>query len=349
MKAAVLYAPGDLRYQDVPMPADPAPGEAIIRVKAAGICGSDLDRVMHTGTYHFPCIPGHEFCGEVYKLGERASELQPGDRVVVAPIFPCYQCESCQKGDFGLCENYDYLGSRRDGGFAQYVKAPVSNLIKMPDNVSDMEGAAVEPAAVTLHGIKRIQIQSGDCVVVLGCGTIGLFAIQFARIMGAGSVVAVDVDETKLEQAKTAGATSLVNSNAADPIDTIATMTGGRMADVCVETAGISITQEQAVRAVRKGGRILYLGTAHRDVVFPSKTFERIVRNELTATGSWNSFSAPFPGTEWKAVLGYLSDGRLQIKPYISHTFPLEMAPGTIADLAARKYTFTKVVLQMEP
>jgi L-iditol 2-dehydrogenase len=348
MKAAVLYAPGDLRYEDVPDPSGPAPDEAIVRVKSAGICGSDIDRVTRTGTYRFPCIPGHEFCGEVQETGRDVSEFRAGDRVVVAPILPCFRCEACQRGDFGLCDSYDYLGSRRDGAFAQYVKAPARNLVRMPDGIGFDEGAAVEPAAVTLHGVKRAGIQAGDCAAVFGCGTIGLFAVQFARILGASSVAAIDVDASKLELAKKAGAAAVINSAEEDPIEALKALTKGRMADVSIETAGVGVTQEQVVRAVRKGGRILFLGTAHRDVVFPPKTFERIVRGELTATGSWNSFSAPFPGKEWSAVLEYLGDGRLQMKPYISHVFPLEKAPETIAGMAARKFAFTKILLRPE-
>jgi L-iditol 2-dehydrogenase len=345
MKAAVLYAPGDLRYEDAPMPPPPGPGEVTVRVRAAGICGSDLDRVMRVGTYRFPCVPGHEFCGTVHAVGEGV-DRGVGDRAAVAPILPCYRCESCQRGDFGLCDNYDYLGSRRDGGFAQYVNAPAKNLIPMPDAVDFIEGAAVEPAAVTLHGIKRVRVEAGDCVAVFGCGAIGLFAVQFARIMGAGTVIAVDVDETKLELARAAGAKIVLNGGTDDPVAGIAEYSDNRMADVCVETAGVPATQEQSARATRKGGRILFLGTAHRDVVFPPATFERVVRGELTAMGSWNSFSAPFPGGEWRAVLEYVEDGRLKIRPFISHVTRLADVAQTIRDMYERKYSFTKVIVR---
>jgi L-iditol 2-dehydrogenase len=347
MKADVLYAPGDLRCEEVPMPL-PFDGEVIVKVKAAGVCGSDLDRVMHTGTYRLPCIPGHEFCGEIYYPEKCSSGLMRGDRIIAAPIIPCRNCEPCQRGDFGLCDNYDYIGSRRDGAFAQYVRVPEENLIKMPDTVSFLEGAAVEPAAVSLHGVKRAKIQAGDYVMVLGCGTIGLFAIQFTKIMGACFVVAVDVDPSKLEQANTAGADLIVDSSRQDPIEILAKLTNGRMADVVIETAGISITQEQSVRAARKAGRILFLGTAHKDVVFPPKTFERIVRGELTAIGSWNSFSAPFPGSEWHTVLGYINNGRFKIKPFISHTTTLEDLPSVIARMSTRQLVFTKVIVALD-
>ena len=348
MKAAVLYAPGDLRFEETPFPEPPKKGEVIIKVMAAGICGSDLNRVMHTGTYHFPCIPGHEFCGVVQEVGPDTDSVHIGDRVAVAPIIPCNNCEPCQRGDFGLCENYNYIGSRCDGAFAEYVKAPAKNLVPMPDNVNATEGAAVEPAAVALHGIMRIGIKAGDVAVIFGCGTIGLFAMQFVKIMGASKIIAIDVDDTKLEQAKAAGADETINSISSDPIESIAGLTGGKLADVSIETAGVCITQEQCIRAVKKGGRVLYLGTAHKDVVLPPETFEKIIRGELMIKGSWNSFSSPFPGREWHTVLDYLSDGRFKIRPFISHVVSLEELPKTIAAMDGHEFSFTKIIVGID-
>ena len=220
-------------------------------------------------------------------------------------------------------------------------------MIGMPDEVSFLEGAAIEPAAVTLRGVKRADIQAGGNIAVLGCGTIGLFAVKFAKIMGAGFVAAVDIDPSKLIQAKTAGADFTIDSSREDPIQFLSELTEGRMADASIETAGTCVTQEQAIRAARKAGKVLYLGTSHKDVVLPPNTFERIVRGELTIKGSWNSFSAPFPGTEWRSVLRYLDDGRFKIRPFITHTIPLEKAPETIADMAAKEFAFTKVVIEI--
>ena len=193
MKAAVLHAPGDIRVENVPVPTELLENETLIKVKASGICGSDLDRVLKTGTYNFPTIPGHEFCGIVEKTGDKVKGFKKGDRVAVAPIIPCFSCESCQQGHYGQCVSYNYLGSRTDGGFAQYVKAPEMNLIKLPEEVSYKEGAAIEPAAVTLHGMRSVGVETGDTVAVLGCGTLGLFALQFAKIMGATRTIAVDI------------------------------------------------------------------------------------------------------------------------------------------------------------
>lgn len=348
MMGAVLHALGDLRVEQVAKPKiEKDSKDVIVNVKAAGICGSDLGRVMVTGTYHFPTIPGHEFCGVVEEVGNQVEGFKPGDRVLVSPIIPCYECDSCQEGHYGQCDNYNYLGSRTDGGFAQFVKAPGKNLISLPDEVSFIEGAAVEPAAVALHGMMRIHITPGDCVVVLGCGTIGLFAIQFARIMGATSVIAIDIDERKLEWAEKIGATKTVNSKNVSAFEEIKKYTHGKGADITVETAGTSITQVQAIELCKKHGQVLYLGTAHRDVVIPPKVFEHIVRGEVTITGSWNSFSAPFPGREWDAVLAYIKEGKLDIMTCITHQFPLEKAPEIIKDMSERAFMFNKVVLEI--
>ncbi|MCX7709213.1 MAG: galactitol-1-phosphate 5-dehydrogenase [Clostridia bacterium] len=348
MEAAVLYAPADLRVEKIPVPTNIGAGEVLVKVRAVGICGSDLDRVMKSGTYKFPTIPGHEFCGEIAEVGADIKEFKKGDRVAVAPMLPCMTCEFCQQGNYGQCDDYNFLGSRTDGGFAEYVKAPVKNLIRMPDSVSFLEGATIEPAAVTLHGIKKVGINVGDSVAVLGCGAIGLFAIQFAKIMGATKVIAVDIAPDKLDLAKEIGADICVNALNNDVVQVIKELTGGKGVNVAVETAGVSLTQEQCLRVAKKQGRVLYLGTAHKDVIIPPKSFECIVRNELTIVGAWNSYSAPFPGVEWFATLDFIQSGSLKIKPLITHTLALKDAPQVFKDLVERKYPFNKVIFVVD-
>jgi L-iditol 2-dehydrogenase len=348
MKAAVLHAPADLRVENIEVPNNLEDNEVLVRVKAAGVCGSDLERVMRSGTYSFPTIPGHEFSGEVVKTGKYVSNFKEHDRVVVAPMIPCFECDMCQGGYYGQCRGYNFLGSRTDGGFAEYVKAPSRNLIKMPDSVSFLEGAAVEPAAVTLHGMRKVKIEPGDSVAVLGCGAIGMFAIQFAKIMGATRVIAVDVETEKLQLAKKMGADTCINATECDPVESIRKDTQHMGVNVSIETAGVSATQEQCLRITKEQGRVLYLGTAHKDVVIPPKSFECIVRKELEIVGAWNSYSAPFPGVEWSAVLDYINDGRLKIKPLISHVFKLEEAPDVFNDLFGRKYVFNKVIFEID-
>lgn len=348
MEAAVLYAPGDLRVENIPVPNDLAAGEVLVKVRAAGVCGSDLDRVMKTGTYKFPTVPGHEFCGEVEAVGVGVLGFKKGDRVAVAPMMPCFKCEFCQRGNYGQCDGYNFLGSRTDGGFAQFVNAPEGNLIKMPDEVSFIEGATIEPAAVTLHGMRKVGIDVGDSVAVLGCGAIGLFAVQFAKILGATKVIAIDIENDKLSIAKEVGADICINALENDVVQKVKDLTDGKGVNVAVETAGVSITQEQCLRTVKKQGRILYLGTAHKDVVIPPKSFECVVRNEITIVGAWNSYSAPFPGVEWAAALDFIKAGRLKIMPLISHTFKLSEAPEVFKDLVGKKYKYNKVIFTID-
>lgn len=345
MKAMVLYEPGDMRVENRAVPLDLKRDEVLIEVKAAGVCGSDLARTLETGMYTMPAVPGHEFCGQVVRTGRGVSKFKTGDRVVVAPILPCFHCESCMQGNYGQCDHYDYIGSRRDGAFAEFVAAPERNVLKLPNRVDYLEGGAVEPAAVTLHGMQRIAVSPGETVVVLGCGTLGLFAIQFAKILGAGRVVAVDIADAKFEYAKKAGADLVIDSKKCDPVKQMQDLLIAP--DVVVETAGSNITQEQSIRMVKKHGRILFLGSAHKDVVLPPKTFEYIIRNEIRTTGSWNSYSAPFPGREWTAVLQYLDSGRLNISSFISHVISLEELPDTIRKMANREIEYNKVVVKM--
>ncbi|PGL71184.1 galactitol-1-phosphate 5-dehydrogenase [Bacillus sp. AFS055030] len=344
MNAAVLYAPADLRYEQTEIPEIHG-SEVLVNVKVAGVCGSDLGRVMKTGTYHFPTIPGHEFSGEVVAVGPDVTKVKTGDRVAVSPMHPCLKCEYCEQGDYGLCEDYNFLGSRTDGGFAEYVKVPEQNMVILSEGMTFHEGAMIEPAAVTLHGMKIVGINVGDTVVILGCGPLGLFALQFARIMGATTVIAVDISEEKLELAKSLGADQVVLASN-DTVSNIKRLTDEKGAHVVIETAGVAQTQEQSLRIARKKGRVLFLGTAHHDVVLPPKSFECIVRNELSLHGSWNSYSAPFPGVEWNATVDYYKAGLLKMKPMITHVFNLSEAPTVFKDLINRKYPFTKVLFE---
>ena len=268
MKAAVLCDIGNLKIENVEKSSITNQNDALIKVKSVGICGSDIDRAMKTGAYLYPVVLGHEFCGEIEQIADECSDFKKGNKVVVAPILPCFQCESCMRGNYGQCDHYSYLGSRRNGGMAQYVVAPTRNLIKMPFGLSFEEGATVEPAAVTLHGMCNVKIEPGDTTVILGCGAIGLFALQFAKILGATKVFAVDIDSQKLEIANRMGATLCINARNEDPVAVLQQMTKGRLCDVVIETAGATKTQEQAIRMAKKQGRTVRMAKKQGRTVF---------------------------------------------------------------------------------
>ncbi len=337
MRAAVLHAPGDLRVEDVPVP-EIGPDDVLVEVKAAGICGSDIGRVMVTGTYHFPTIPGHEFAGRVEKVGAGVSHLKVGDRVAVAPLMPCRKCQWCEAGKFHLCDDYDFMGSRSDGAFAQYLCAPATNVLKVPDSVPYEVAATIEPAAIILHGIHKLDIKLGDAVAVVGCGALGYFALQFAKLSGARPLIAIDVDDDKLALAREVGADLCLNPTRDDVVARVQEATGGRGVAVSLECAGSAPGRNLSIMVTAKQGSIMLYGTAYGDVTFAEKAFARIVREELEVVGSWNSYSLPFPGKEWFDIIGLLGDGRLKVEPLITHRAALEEAPSIFKALKDRSF-----------
>lgn len=338
MKAAVLHAPADLRVEDVPVPESPEPDEVIVKVAAAGICGSDIGRVMVTGTYRFPTIPGHEFSGIVEEIGSEVTHLAQGDRVAVAPLMPCFSCPDCARGNYSLCESYDFLGSRSDGAFAEYLTAPARNVLKVPDNVSLEVAATIEPAAIILHGIHKVDLSLGDAVVLVGCGALGYFALQFAKLSGAQPLIAVDVDDEKLALARDVGADICINPARVDALAAIQEATSGRGVALALEAAGNDAGRDLSILACSKQAKVILYGTAYGDVVFSERAFAKIVREEIEIIGSWNSYSVPFPGKEWFDIMTLLEEGRLQVEPLITHRASLDQAPAIFKDLKERTF-----------
>jgi L-iditol 2-dehydrogenase len=351
MKAAVLYGIGDLRFEEVPLPKIKK-GEALVRVKACGICSSDIARIMEKGTYSFPLIPGHELSGEVANIKgdisrfkeETKSVNQNGDRVVVAPLLPCYKCPHCQIGEYNLCDDYDYLGSRCNGGFAEYVKAPQENLIKIPPGVSFEEAALTEPTSVALHALRQAKMGVGDKVAILGTGPIGIILAQWARILGASEVYLVDVVEEKLRVAQQYSFTETVNASKEDTVKSILEKTGQRGVDVSIEAAGNPITFKQSIQVVRKGGKVVFLGNMRGEVTLPDELVSSILRKELTMYGTWNSRFTHLPRNEWAATLHFIKVGKLRVKPLITHRFELKEAEETFRMMYKGKEFFNKVM-----
>ncbi len=337
MRAAVLHAPADLRVEDVAVPSI-GDGEVLVRVAAAGICGSDIPRVMATGTYRFPTIPGHEFSGVVERTGAGVANVAAGDRVAVAPLIPCGHCEHCAGGNYSLCDDYDFLGSRSDGAFAQYLRAPARNVLKVPDHVSLEVAATIEPAAIVLHGIQKVRLALGDAVAVIGCGALGYFALQFAKLSGAQPLIAVDVDDEKLDLARRVGADVCINPAREDAVAAVKAATGGRGVRLALEAAGSDKGRDAAILACAKQGSVVLYGTAYGDVTFSKAAFDKLVREELQIVGSWNSYSVPFPGREWFDIIGLLESGRLDVEPLISHRASLDEAPEIFRKLKTRTF-----------
>ena len=343
MKAAVLYAPGDLRYDEVEIP-EIGQSDILLNVRAVGVCGSDLKRVMAEGTYTFPCIPGHEFAGEIVETGSEVKSFKVGERVTAAPLLPCMRCEWCMQGQYNLCEDYDYLGSRSDGAFAEYVKVPAENLVRLPDNVDFEEGSMTDPSAVALHAIRRAGgTGPGQNVVILGAGPIGMIACQWARIMGAEKILAADIVEEKLSIVKDLGADVLINAKKDDVVKRIMDETNGKGADLLIETAGSVETHKQSLLAARKRGKIIHIGRAYCDVLLPDEVFTQVFRKELSVYGAVNS-NFSLHDHEWKTTVRYIAAGKLKTKPLISHRLRLEEIAGTFKKMYNREIVYNKII-----
>ena len=297
MKAAVLHKINDLRYEDVP-DVIAGEGETLIKIMAAGICGSDLSRVFGSGAYHYPIILGHEFAGLDEKTGRKC---------VVFPLLPCRKCAMCMIGEYVCCENYDYYGSRRDGGFAEYLSVKNENILYVDGDISYDVLAMCEPAAIALHCVYLADIKVGNRVLITGAGPIGLIAGYIAKINGAEKVYFTDIDQRKLDYAESLGFDIYNNQKA----------------DVFIEGTGVSSALETGLEAVKPFGNVVLLGNPYGDIKISQKSYWHILRKQLVLKGSWNSMFNPFRN-EWQIVLDLAAGGRLPLENMISHRFSLE-------------------------
>jgi len=305
MKAYVLHGVGDLRYEDCPEP-ELQPGWALVKVLAAGICSSDIPRIFTKGTYHFPTIPGHEFCGRVEKTADARDGKWVGKRVGVFPLIPCKRCPSCQKGEYETCEHYDYLGSRRHGGFAEYGAVPVWNLIELPEAVSDVQGALLEPAAVALHAVKRAELFPGASVCVVGTGAIGLLAGQWAKILGAERVVIKGRSEAKRQIVQRCGLEYWESARTGEEFDRV------------VEAVGTARALEESLMLTAPGGRLVLMGNPDGPRALSQDLYWRILRKQLTLTGTWNS-SYGGENSDWEEAVRAMAEERLRSEAVVSH------------------------------
>ncbi|KIL49629.1 galactitol-1-phosphate 5-dehydrogenase [Jeotgalibacillus soli] len=343
MKAAVLHSENHFIYEEI----DIAPcqdDEVKIKVIATGICGSDTHKMTGKWKYPLPAVMGHEFSGYIVEKGKNVTNAAIGDRVVAIPFLPCNDCEYCKRGQFSLCEDHGMVGSKSFGGFAEYVNIESSNVLPIGDMEFE-EAAMIEPLAVALHGVLNIHPRVGDVAAVFGVGTIGMLTIQWLKIAGAKEIIAIDLSDEKLADARAMGCERTINPLNEDLLEKINEYTNGMGVDIAFECAGSKITQEQCLLITRKQGKIGYLGIAYSDVHLSEKAFENIFRRELTLKGFWNSYSAPFPGEEWTKSIEFIKNGRIKLKELISHRFKLEDTQKAFDMMINREEKYGKVLI----
>ncbi|MBI4240598.1 MAG: galactitol-1-phosphate 5-dehydrogenase [Candidatus Rokubacteria bacterium] len=314
MKGLVYPAWDQLEVRDVPEPT-PKPGEVVVRVAAVGICGSELEGfATRSPRRPPPLIMGHEFCGEVAEVGEGVSGYRVGDRVVVNSVISCGQCEECRDGQTHLCRDREVFGMKRPGGFAELCAVPVSTLLPLPEKVSPVQGALVEPLANGVHALSLTRQRFPETVVVIGAGTIGLMTLQVAKAAGALRLVTVDTNDRRLEVAHQLGAEPVLNPRRDAVVASVRDFTRGRGADLVVDAVGAAETRRVAVAATRPGGETVWLGL-HDDPTQLSG-FD-VVLGERKITGSY----AVTP-RDLRAAIGLFAHGKVELTPWV-RPFPL--------------------------
>jgi threonine dehydrogenase-like Zn-dependent dehydrogenase len=319
---------------------DPAPraGEAVLQVAAVGICGSEVEAVASRSPRRTPpLVMGHEFCGEIAALAPDVTEFKIGDRVVASSLIPCGHCASCRAGAVHLCPDRGIFGMNRPGAFAERVAVPVGVLLPLPERVSPLQGALVEPLANGVHVWSRVEQKFPETVVVIGCGAIGLLALQVARAGGALRLVGVDTSDARLQMAHAVGAEPLFNPGRDAVAAEIRAFTRGRGADVVVDAAGTAATRRLAVDAVRPGGEVVWIGT-HGDATELSG--RDIVLGERRVSGSY-----AVTYEDLRTAVALFAHGRIDIEPWV-RPFPLDEGARVFRQLlTAPSAEYAKAVL----
>lgn len=359
MKALVLYGPG--RYavepdwlKPEPKPASSTrPGWARVRVRYAGICGSDIPRFAKTGSYHHPMILGHEFAGTVDCPAPGSKRLKTGDPVAVLPLIPCGSCPGCLEGEPFHCRNYQFLGSRNDGGFAEYCLVPEENLFPLPPKLDLRIGAFIEPIAVALHVVRRSGFTAGRSALVFGAGAIGLLIGLWLRVFGARRIVFADPRPESLAMARrlgfseafdpAPGAAAPASSLAVGPTAERAALAAAGPFDAVYEAAGALPALLEAIEMAKDKGVITVVGRDTADTRIPLASFERLMRKELSLLGCWGYNLRTEEGFVYEA----LRRGSFPVEPMITQEVPLEEAPRIIGSMINREFYYCKVLLRV--
>jgi len=344
MKAQVFYETEKMKLEEIPLP-EVSDTDVLVKVKNVGICGSDVSYYfgwspVGTDSGKGPIVLGHEFTGEVVEVGSVPKALglfKPGDRVVVNPVQSCNACPDCAAGNTHMCEHGSVPGVTTNGAFAEYAVSKYTGLFKLPDNVSYEVGACIEPLACAVNGLNKLDIRPGQFVAVFGPGPIGIWMAELAKkAYGAGKVALVGTRDYRLEAGKAAGADYLFNDTdnsskyyVPDLKKAFAEATGGKLADRLITPSGPDAALEMAVECGGNCSIIVQFGLPDEDGVFkiPSLSFHTMDKQIRSA---WLA-----PGV-WPQTIRLVQEGKVNIKPLITHTAPLADTEKAIIDLRNR-------------
>jgi L-iditol 2-dehydrogenase len=342
MKALILKEYRRFALEDFPTPPL-QPGEVLVRVRACGICGSDVHGMDgSSGRRIPPIIMGHEAAGEIVELGRNVTGWKAGDRVTLDSTVSCGNCWYCERGQMNLCENRQVLGVscneyRRHGAFAEYVAVPARILYRLPDQLTFEQAAMVESVSVAVHAVERTRPAQNATVAVVGAGMIGSLVIQALRVANCEQIIAIDLDGERLRMAKRLGATDAIRADSSDLLGKIRDCTEGRGVDAAFEVVGVTESLKTAIECVRKGGSVTLIGNLKPKVELP---LQSVVTRELKLIGSCASAG------EYPACLELIGSGKINVTDFITATSPLAEGPQWFERLYAGEKGLMKVLLQ---
>lgn len=338
MKAVVMHAPGDVRVESVPDPTLGL-GEALLRVRRVGLCGSDLNSYRgRNPLVTFPRVPGHEIAATIVELdAQHPAHLLVGMDVTLSPYKNCGECPACRNGRPNACRDNQTLGVQRDGAMGEYLAVPMDKLFVADLTLDEL--CLVEPLTVGCHAVARAEVTPEDVVAVFGCGGVGLGAVAASAFRGA-TTVAIDLDDAKLEIARKAGAAHVIHTRRQDAKETLAEQTGGDGPDVVIEAVGSAETFRAAVELVAFTGRVVYIGYAKEPVSYQTRLF---VQKELNILGARNALPEDF-----RQVIEMLEQHRFPVEAAISTIAPLDRAPELLRAWSEDPARFTKIMITLD-
>ena len=329
MKALQLEKPQQWRQIDIPEPAAPAPGEALVAVLRIGICGTDISGYLgKMPFFSYPRIPGHELGVQVIKTGDGVTHLKAGDRCSVEPYMNCQDCYACRRGHTNCCERLKVLGVMMDGGMTEKIVLPARKL-HPANRLSPEQCALVETLAIGCHAVNRGNPRPGENVLVIGAGPIGLSVIEFAKLSGARTIV-MDMNRQRLDfcRDKMAVADTIQTIGDGKELETLSSLTAGQLADVVIDATGSNKSMSNVLNYSAFAGRIVYVGITQQEVSFPHAPVMH--RRELTLMGSRNALPADFT-----RIIKLIEDGKIDTRPWITHRSPF-------GDLISNFHSYTQ-------
>ena len=333
MKALVLHDKGGkYGFENDWKKPELKEGWAVVKVAFSGVCGSDIPRFASTGSYHHPMILGHEFSGEIESCDPNGM-FEPGDKVAVLPIIPCGACEGCLTVSPFHCKQYQFIGSRNDGGFAEYCLVPETNLFKLPDNIDLEDGSYIEPMLVALNTVRRSGFAPGKSAVVFGAGPIGLLIACWLRVFGAKKVLISDLRDFSIDRAKKCGFEDIYNP--------LSDNCPEYKFDYAFEAAGSGKALASAINMLKTMGTLTIVGRDVNDTVIPVSVFETLMRKEITLKGCWGYRIAG----EEEFLYKVLKEELIPARALTSHVVTLEQAPDIIAKMINKEIEYCKVLI----